>query len=212
MSRGSYSIAFLFLPALFVLAAAWAHHSLANESSPQSEIATAGASSDAAGTNPVARFFQRLNDLPFSVALREDDWPFPIIETIHILALGLSVGVILWIDLRLIGFTLKHHPVSVIVGQLEPWAKWGFLAMFLSGSLLFLSEPMKCYTATAFRLKAIMLVLAGLNVWYFHARVYPRVGEWDNSPILPWQARMVGYVSIGMWFGIIIAGRWTAYF
>ena len=212
MSRRSWIIAFLLFLALFVLAPAWAHPSLATGFSVHRAFATAAILTDVAGANPVANFFQWLNDLPFSVALREDDWPFPIIETVHILALGMSVGVILWIDLRLIGFTLKHHPVSVIVGQLEPWAKWGFLAMFLSGSLLFLSEPMKCYTATAFRFKAVMLVLASLNVWYFHAKVYPKVAEWDNAPVLPWQARMVGYVSICMWFGIIIAGRWTAYF
>jgi hypothetical protein len=212
MSRRSCIIAFLMFLASSIPVPGWAHPSLATDFNLHAEFTAAGVLTDAAGMNPVANFFQWLNDLPFSVALREDDWPFPIIETVHILSLGLSVGVILWIDLRLIGFTLKHHPVSVIVGQLEPWAKWGFLAMFLSGSLLFLSEPMKCYTATAFRLKATMLVLAGLNVWYFHAKVYPKVAEWDNAPVLPWQARMVGYVSIFMWFGIIIAGRWTAYF
>jgi hypothetical protein len=156
-------------------------------------------------------FFQWLNDLPFSVALREDDWPFAIIETFHILGLGLSVGVILWLDLRLIGVTLRSQPVSRVVSQLESWAIGGFVVMFISGSLLFLAEPMKCYTAIAFRFKAAMLVLAGLNVWFFHAKVYPKVAEWDESAVIPWQARMVGYVSMVLWFGIIVAGRWTAY-
>jgi hypothetical protein len=156
-------------------------------------------------------FFQWLNDLPLSVALRESDWPFPIIETFHILALGMSVGVIMWVDLRLIGITMRQHPLSQLVNQLEPWAIRGFGVMFLSGSLLFLAEPMKCYTTIAFRCKAIMLVLTALNVWYFHARVYPRVAEWDKAAVMPWQAKMVGYVSMVLWFGIIIAGRWTAY-
>src|ERR1700719_938380 len=114
----------------------------------------------------IAIFFQWLNDLPFSVALREDDWPFPIIETFHILGLGLSVGVIMWLDLRLIGLTLRRQRVSLVVTQLEPWALRGFAVMSLSGFLLFLPEPMKCYTAVAFRFKAVMLILTGLNVWY----------------------------------------------
>jgi hypothetical protein len=160
----------------------------------------------------LATFFQWLNDLPFSVALREDDWPFPIIETFHVLGLGLSVGVIVWIDLRLIGVTLRRQPVSEVVSQLEPWAIRGFMVMFASGLLLFLAEPMKCYTTVAFRFKVVMLILAGLNVWLFHAKVYPKVAEWDNSPVLPWQAQIVGYSSIILWFAIIIAGRWTAYF
>ena len=160
----------------------------------------------------LATIFQWLNDLPFSVALREDDWPFPIIETFHVLGLGLSVGVIVWIDLRLIGVTLRRRPVSEVVSQLEPWAIRGFMVMFASGLLLFLAEPMKCYTTVAFRFKVVMLILAGLNVWLFHAKVYPKVAKWDNSPVLPWQAQFVGYSSIILWFGIIIAGRWTAYF
>lgn len=155
--------------------------------------------------------FQWLNDSAFSTWLREEDWPFPIIETVHLLALGMSVGTILWVDLRLMGFVTKRHPVSEIVGQLEPWAIPGFIVMFISGLLLFISEPMKCYTTLAFRLKAIMLVLTALNVWYFHAKVYPGVAQWDESAVLPRQAKMVGLVSMILWFGIIIAGRWTAY-
>jgi hypothetical protein len=155
--------------------------------------------------------FQSLNDMAFSVWLREEDWPFPIIETIHILGLGLSVGTIMWVDLRLLGLVTKHHRVSDIVGQLEPLAIIGFVVMFVSGLLLFISEPLKCYTTVAFQLKAIMLVLTGLNVWYFHAKVYPGVAEWDATAVVPWRAKMVGLASIVLGFGIIIAGRWTAY-
>jgi hypothetical protein len=156
-------------------------------------------------------FFQWLNDSPVSVWLREEDWPFPVIETIHILALGISVGTIMWVDLRLMGFVTKRHPVSDLVEQLEPWAIGGFMVMFASGLLLFVSEPMKCYTTWAFRLKAVMLVLAAANVWFFHAKVYPGVAQWDEAAALPRQAKLVGFASMVLWFGIIIAGRWTAY-
>jgi hypothetical protein len=159
----------------------------------------------------VADFFRWLNDLPWSVALREGDWAFGIIETFHILGLGLSVGTILWVDLRLMGVAMKRQRVSQVVAQFEPWAIAGFTVMIVSGSLLFFAEPMKCYTAISFRIKAVMLILAGLNVWYFHAKVYPKVADWDEAPIMPWTAKLVGLLSIVLWFGIIVAGRWTAY-
>jgi hypothetical protein len=57
-----------------------------------------------------------------------------------------------------------------------------------------------------------MLILAGLNVLYFHFRVEHKMAEWDESVVLPWRARMVGYASMALWLGIIVAGRWTAYF
>lgn len=154
---------------------------------------------------------QWLNDSPFSTALREGDYPFPIIETIHILAVAFSVGVIMWVDLRLLDIVMRVEPASDIIGQLEPWAIGGFIVMFLSGSLLFLAEPMKCYTTTAFRIKAVLLLLAGLNVWYFHGRIYRDFADWGAGAVTPWRAKLVGLASLLLWFGIIIAGRWTAY-
>jgi hypothetical protein len=159
----------------------------------------------------VAAFCQWLNQTPISVYLRESDWPFAIIETIHILGLAFSVGVVIWIDLRLMGVSMKREPVSDIVGQLEPWAVRGFALMFLSGITLFVSEPNYCYHATAFRVKLLLVVLAGLNVWFFHSRLYRYMMDWDETPVLPWRAKMVGFLSLVLWFGVIVTGRWTAY-
>jgi uncharacterized membrane protein len=157
-------------------------------------------------------FFRWLNETPLSVYLRDSDYPFFVIETIHLLALGFSVGTILWVDLRLVGLSLKRERVSDVVRQFERSAVVGFVVMFISGFLLLLAEPLKAYITTAFRIKMVMLVFAGLNVLYFHSKVYPAVADWDGAVALPWRARMVGIVSMMLWLAIIICGRWTAYF
>ena len=157
-------------------------------------------------------FINWLNNTQGSVAIREGTFLFPLIETVHVLGLGISVGVIMWLDLRLIGVAMRHQSVTQMVEQLEKWAMGGFIVMFVSGVLLFYSEPLKCYNTLAFRLKALMLILACLNVLFFHVKVYPSVAKWDLAEKLPWQAKMVGFLSLFLWFGIIIAGRWTAYF
>lgn len=160
----------------------------------------------------IQMFCQWLNDTQWSTYLREGDYPFPIIETFHVIGLAVSVGVVMWLDLRFLNLIMTDEPISSVVEQLEPWAMGGFSVMFVSGALLFLSEPMKCYSTLAFRLKVIMLILTGLNVLYFHAKLYARLPEFDRMSSPPWQLRMVGIVSFVFWFGIIIAGRWTAYF
>ena len=104
---------------------------------------------------------------------------------------------------------MRKEPVADIVKWLEPRAIRGFLVMFISGFLLLLSEPVVCYTATAFRLKFILLILAGGNVMYFHWRLAPSIDQWDR--IVPWQAEVVGAFSLVLWLSIVIAGRWTAY-
>jgi len=117
----------------------------------------------------------------------------------------------MWIDLRLMGVAMKRERVSDLITQVEPWAIGGFVIMFISGALLLLSEPLKCYNTLAFRLKVVMLILAGINVWLFHRGIYRTIAKWDDDKVLPWQARMCGLLSLVLWFGIIIAGRWTAY-
>lgn len=157
-------------------------------------------------------FARWLNETGISTWLRESDWPFPIIESVHILALGFSVGTIMWVDLRLMGVTMKKYPVADIVEQLEPWAIPGFIVMFISGMLLLLAEPAKSFSNTTFRLKAVAIILAGLNVWYFHKKVAKDMQKWEVETTTPWQAKMVGGLSAFLWLAIVILGRWYAYF
>src|SRR5437879_1013767 len=131
-------------------------------------------------------FVQWLNDTPISVYLRESDWPFPIIETVHILGLGFSVGTIMWLDLRLLKLAVREVPVADVIEQLEPWAIGGFAVMFVSGSLLILSEPLKCYNTVAFRIKVVWQSLAALIVFNFHRRSLNTGVQWDQE--MPWRA------------------------
>src|SRR5262245_43248963 len=99
--------------------------------------------------------------------IRESIWAFPIIEATHVLALALSVGVLMWFDVRLMGWGMKHQPISKVHKQLMPFAFLGFLIMFVTGFLLFWSEPEKCYLSGFFRAKVVFLALAGLNAAIF---------------------------------------------
>ena len=153
-----------------------------------------------------------LNETAISQNLRESEIAFPLTEAIHLLGLGISVGTILWVDLRLLGRVVPQVRVTEVLSRLEPWAKAGFAVMFISGLLLFLGKPDNYYATGAFKLKMVLLPLAGLNVLFFHKRVFPLVAAWDASPSPPWQSRMVGVVSMSLWIVIIVLGRWTAYF
>lgn len=161
---------------------------------------------------PLLRLAQWLNETRGSVAIRESDLVFPLIETVHILALSASVGLVFWVDLRLVGLAMRSKAVSDVVEQLKWWTRGGFALMFLSGSLLLYSEPLKCYNATSFRLKVLLLALAGVNAVVFHTTIYRSVAQWDRVAVAPLRARLAGYASLTLWLGVIIAGRWTAYF
>lgn len=157
------------------------------------------------------RFCTWLQDTSFSTGIRESVWTFPIIETVHLMALAFSVGIIVLVDLRLIGVTLRDRPVSEVFSKLQPMAVKGFGINVLSGLLLFGSEPVKCYHSTYFLIKCILLFLLAVNAWGFDRFTYPTVAGWDKAMAMPFGAKLAGWVSLSFWLGVIVMGRAIAY-
>ncbi len=152
-----------------------------------------------------------LGAMPWSIALRESLWVYPLIETVHVLALCLFLGFATMLDLRLLGVALRRTPVTDIMQRLMPWTWTGFALMVTSGLLLFYSDPVKFSGNPYFRLKVATLAAAGLNGWIFHVTVYRRVTEWDRAPVTPRRARLAGVLSLALWSAVVILGRLIAY-
>lgn len=157
------------------------------------------------------RFCEWLENTSGSVAIHQSLWGYPVLESVHVLALSLFVGMAATLGLRLLGVTMRHTPVSDVVGQLLPWTAAGLVVMVVSGALLFYAIPVRTYQSIFFRAKVIMLILAGVNAWAFHNTVYRRIAEWDLDPVPPRRARVAGGLSLVLWASIIILGRMIAY-
>ena len=159
----------------------------------------------------LARFLQWLYDTQFSMTMRESLWAEPIVETIHVLTLTLFLGFAVMLDMRLLGVVMKRRRMSEVLAQFNPWLFGGFAVMIVSGVLLFSADPIAFYTTTFFKVKMIMLVLAGLNVMIFNATIGRKVAEWDLNPTTPGAAKAAAVVSLVLWVLIIAAGRGIAY-
>ena len=157
-------------------------------------------------------FCQWLYDSYIGTAIRESIWVFPIIETIHVLSIALLVGTVAIVDLRLLGLTMRREPVTEVASQILPLTWCGFAVSFVSGFLLFWSEAATSYFNPAFRLKLLMLALAGLNPLVFHTTIYRRVGVWNEADVTPFRARLAAILSLTLWTGVIVTGRAIAYF
>ncbi len=157
------------------------------------------------------QFCQWLYSSAMGTAIRESIWIFPIIETVHVLGITLLAGTVAILDLRLLGLMLKREAVSLVARQMLPLTWAGFAVMFVSGFLLFSAEAAASYGNPAFRIKLLMLMLAGLNPLVFHLTIYKRVDDWNYAPVTPLRARVAGICSLTLWAGVICAGRAIAY-
>jgi hypothetical protein len=156
-------------------------------------------------------FFEWLAGTPGSIALHESFYMYPLLESVHVLTLCVFVGMAVMLDLRLLGWTLKGVPVSQLTDRLMPWMAAGFAVMVLTGFLLVYAIPIRSYQSIWFRVKVVLLILAGLNAWVFHANAHRHVAEWDLTPTPPKGARLAGAFSLALWIAIIVAGRMIAY-
>ncbi len=153
---------------------------------------------------------QWLDSTRLNAAMRMSTWFFPTFDVIHTLGIVLVAGTIMLVDLRLLGLALRGEPVAAMVRRIVPWTLRGFALMLVTGALLFCSEAVKLYHSPAFRIKLILLALAGLNALIFHLTIYRDVANWDHAAV-PIRARLTGLLSLAFWISIIAAGRAIAY-
>jgi len=152
-----------------------------------------------------------LQNTAFATGIRQGDLLFPFIEGSHILALSLSVGLIIMLDLRLLRIAFRSEPVSKVMRQVMPWALPGFGLMFVTGVLLFVAQAEKAYSNTFFRYKLLLLGLAGCNAAYYQWKFYPKMADWDTAPTVPAGPRLTALLSLLLWAFIIALGRTMAY-
>ena len=156
-------------------------------------------------------FCKWLEQTSVGAGIRESLWLFPAIETLHLLGMAVLVGSAGVLDLRLLGWMLRRECVSELAGRLLRWAWAGFAVQVVTGVLLFSSEAIKVYTNPAFRLKMLLILLAGVHALIFHWTVYRNVATWDDSGVLPAGAKVSGLASIVLWIGIVAAGRFIGF-
>jgi len=154
---------------------------------------------------------QWMAEQPASIALRESLFVWPLIESTHVLTLTVFVGTAAMLDLRLLGLAFRGIPASAFTDRILPWTRAAFAVMSVSGLLLFYATPVRNYQNVFFRIKVILLVAAGLNIWLFHSRIHRRVTDWDLTTPAPRAARVAAVVSLAAWAGVVVAGRMMAY-
>jgi hypothetical protein len=136
---------------------------------------------------------------------------FPVLVAFHLLGLGLSVGMLLWVDLRLIGVVMRDVPASELYRRLAPWMLSGFTVMFVSGGMLFAGYATAAAGNTWFRLKLVALCIAAVNALVYHVWTERRLRHVPDDRAVPLGARTAGIVSIAVWAVVVFAGRMMSY-
>jgi hypothetical protein len=160
---------------------------------------------------PIAESLRWLEQTGVAVQIREYVWGQPILIAIHMIGLTGSVGTLIWFDLRLLGIGIQRCSVSQLYRMLKPWMLTSFVAMFISGGMMFTAYATLAYENVFFRFKMAALFVAGVNALVYHLVTKRGIANWDDAALLPLPAQMAGLVSILAWIVVILSGRMMAY-
>jgi hypothetical protein len=157
------------------------------------------------------KFAEAIGATSFSVDLHESFYMYAWIESIHVITLMLSLGMLIVIDLRMLGLWMTNVPASKIAQRLDRPMLIGFSIMVATGVLLYVGIPIRTTQSFWFRIKLILLVAAFVNAWLFRRHMQGSVGSWDVAPVPPRRTRIAAALSLTLWAGVVFCGRFIAY-
>ena len=127
---------------------------------------------------------------------------YPALEVLHIVGIALLLGSLVVLELRVWG-AVPELPLQALARLALAVTGLGFMLAGASGLLMFAANPSELLANRSFIIKMLLLMAAGLNALWFHSR--GSLQRCDRA------ARAQTALSMGLWLGAIICGRWIAY-
>ena len=142
------------------------------------------------GSKELLETFYFLEDTFIGEYIRSSIWLFPVIESFHLIGLGILGGSVVVMDLKLMKIIFRNIDKIYIFEQTRKFFILGLSLLFITGVPLFLSEAVKLYYSRAFWIKMICLVIGVFFVYF----VLPQFG-------ITLSAWLCGMITIGLHFG-----------
>jgi uncharacterized membrane protein len=130
-------------------------------------------------------------------------WVWPTCETLHFVGLSMLFGIVLTLDLRMLGVGKNTLSFEALY-QLLPLGMLGFTLNLITGMMFFVAMP-KQYTGYLFFLKMALVVFGALNVLYFMLCKAPwSVEDGVDAPKL---TKLVAASAIIIWIAVLFCGH-----
>jgi hypothetical protein len=133
-----------------------------------------------------------------------------IVESMHVVAAVMVFGTVLIADARLLGLADSRRAFTRVGREALALTWTAFALAVVTGSLMFATSAQTYFANTAFQLKALALLGAGLNMALFQLFTARGIAAWDLvTP--PRSARIAGFVSLALWAAVVLLGRWIGF-
>lgn len=143
-----------------------------------------------------------------SQAYRDSLYLFAITQSLHLVAITTFMGAILIVDLRLLGLGVVRQSRAEIARSTQRILLWSGLAVLATGIPQFTTNALSYSRSPIFVYKMCLLAAALV----FTVTVRRRVAGAGEGRLPSWVPKVVGAVSITLWMGVTIGGRFITYY
>jgi hypothetical protein len=135
----------------------------------------------------------------------------PIAQSLHIIGIAVVMSSTVMIHLRILGLAAPSQQVSEMIGRLMPWTWWALLVNAITGLLFVVGRPNRYFFNPVFGWKFMCLVPAVVIALVIYRMNQHEPGYWERTAARLISARLMAVVSLLLWVGVVLAGRWIAY-
>ncbi|HEY7930579.1 MAG TPA: hypothetical protein VID71_11225 [Steroidobacteraceae bacterium] len=141
--------------------------------------------------------------------VRNSAWAFPFLQSWHFIGMTMLLGVVGAIDLRVLGVA-RAVPLAPL-HRFLPLAFIGFFINLITGICFFCHDPRVYALNISFRIKMLLIIIAGLNALWFRLGVFLDLERWGPGIEASRLAKVISGLSILIWLAVITAGRYIAF-
>jgi hypothetical protein len=152
-----------------------------------------------------------LQSTSLSVTIQSVGWLVPLLQSVHILGIGVVFVSVLMSALRVLGRVRMEQSLAEVWHRFAPFLWWGLAVMALTGVLLTISEPVREFMTLSFRLKLLLLVVGIGSAALFGRRVRKAAAAGAGPNQVPSGLRLAAIATMVLWLAIIFLGRAIAY-
>ena len=143
-----------------------------------------------------------------AVFFRTSTFAYASLNAGHIFAIGLVVGSIATLDLRLLGL-FHRFPVSALAAPLTRVSAAGLYFVIVTGFLLFCVRPLSYAVNPAFLAKITLVTLGVINALTLRTSRGWALALEDE--LVPDSVRAAALRSLLIWAAAVFAGRWIGF-
>jgi hypothetical protein len=153
-----------------------------------------------------------LEQTALSQTIQTAGWIIPTVQSIRILSISLLIASALMIDLRRLGLVGLDQSLKRISARFLPFIWWTLPVLLATGGIMIIGEPARSLENPVFALKMGLLIGAVIVTGIYQLWLRDEAASSNPKAVSRATAWPVAVLSLLLWGGITVAGRWIAYF